>query len=228
MNCYHRAVLIVDQLTKTLATRPPRTLFQGLDFTLAAGECAAVTGESGSGKSTLLNMLAGLERPDSGRIVLDGVDLSGLDDDALTRLRRERIGFVFQAFHLLPYLNLWRNVALPLRLLGQDARQAEKCAREMLENVDLGARAEDTVTSLSGGEMQRVAIARALVHAPVLLLADEPTGNLDPDSADKVLDLLMIRTRARGASVLIVTHSELAARRADRTLTLSRDGLVAR
>jgi putative ABC transport system ATP-binding protein len=202
-----------------------RALLRGLDFDLAAGEYVAVMGESGVGKSTLLNLVAGLDRPDAGTIELEGVDLVGLDDNARTRLRRRQMGFVFQAFHVLPYLTVAQNVGLPLLLNGIPAREAEARVAAMLEAVRLGERAHSLPRELSGGETQRVAIARALVHAPRLVLADEPTGNLDAQSAAQVLALLRERVKGEGAGGLLVTHSAAAARTADRVCVLSEAGL---
>ncbi|MFG6466928.1 ABC transporter ATP-binding protein [Roseateles sp. BYS87W] len=197
-------------------------VFSEVSLSLAAGEIVALLGESGSGKSTLLNCLAGLDTPDAGQIVLDGHALEGLDDDARAALRRRALGFVFQAFHLLPHLSVADNVALPLRLLGQrdDAR-----VQHMLQAVRLDGLAQRMPRQLSGGQLQRVAIARALVHRPRLVLADEPTGNLDPRHAGEVLDLLRTCTRKAGAACLLVTHSEAAAQAADRRLRLDADGL---
>jgi putative ABC transport system ATP-binding protein len=177
-------------------------------------------GESGAGKSTLLNLIAGLDSADTGAIRIDGSDLAGLDDDGRTLLRRARVGFVFQSFHLLPHLSLLENVALPLVLLGVAPGEREVRARGLLAAVGLGVRADDLPRELSGGEMQRVAVARALVHRPALVLADEPTGNLDPESAGTVLDLLGAQVRDAGAAGLLVTHSAAAAAHADRVLVL--------
>lgn len=199
-----------------------RPLFADLSFRLAAGEYVALVGESGVGKSTLLNLIAGLEAPDSGRVVLAGQQVSGLADEAAARLRREKIGFVFQAFHVLPHLTLLQNVSLPLLLLRRD--DASRAAA-MLAAVGLGGRLHAYPHELSGGELQRVAIARALAHRPALLLADEPTGNLDPATAQGVLDLLRDEIRANGATAILVTHSQHAAASADRTLALGADGL---
>ena len=205
-----------------------RILFDGLDLRLEPGEFVAVMGESGVGKSTFLNLIAGLDVADRGEVQVGGVDLARLDDDARTRLRRDRIGFVFQAFHVLPHLTLGQNVALPLALQG--AREAAALARagQMLDAVGLDGRSNDYPKQLSGGEMQRVAIARALVHEPALILADEPTGNLDPETAARVLDVFTAQIRRSGAAALLVTHSEVAAAAADRTLVLGRSGLAAR
>jgi putative ABC transport system ATP-binding protein len=217
------------QLTGLAKAVPgPRTLFAGLDLTLGAGEIVAIMGESGVGKSTLLNLVAGLDTADAGSVTIDGSALGGLDEDARTRLRRQKIGFVFQAFHILPHLTLAQNVALPLVLLGTPAKAARERAAVLLDAVRLGERAGDFPQALSGGELQRVAIARALVHRPALILADEPTGNLDPETADHVLALFGAQVREAGAAALLVTHSEVAAGIADRVLTLTRDGLVPR
>lgn len=205
-----------------------RVLFDGLNLDLQAGEFVAIMGESGVGKSTFLNLIAGLDQADDGTIAIDGVDLAGLNDDARTLLRRDHIGFVFQAFHILPHLTLGQNVALPLVLQQVPGQEALIRARAMMEAVGLGGRAEDYPRQLSGGELQRVAIARALVHRPGLLLADEPTGNLDPETATRVLKVFADQVRRSGAAAVLVTHSEVAAAVADRTLTLAGSGLVER
>ncbi len=199
-----------------------RTVLAALSHLFEPGEFVAIMGESGVGKSTLLNLIAGLDAPDGGEVRVDGTPISALDDDAATRLRRTRMGFIFQAFHVLPHLTLLQNVALPLLLNGgpDPAR-----AMQMLEAVGLGGRGTDFPRQLSGGELQRVAIARALVHRPALLLADEPTGNLDPDTADGILHLLRTEIKASGAGAIMVTHSHAAAALADRTFVLTRAGL---
>jgi putative ABC transport system ATP-binding protein len=182
-------------------------------------------GESGVGKSTLLNCMAGLDSWDAGSVVLEGQDLATLGDDQRALLRRRAVGFVFQAFHVLPHLDVAQNVALPLMLLQEhdDARLAK-----MLDAVGLQGLGARLPQQLSGGQLQRVAIARALIHRPALLLADEPTGNLDPGTAQKVMDVLLSQTREHGASLVLVTHSEAAAQRADRVLLLTSEGVAAR
>ena len=215
------------ELTALKKTVPGgKLLFDGLQLSVAAGEFVAIKGESGVGKSTLLNLIAGLDLADAGSIAIEGRDLEGLDDDARTKLRRETIGFVFQAFHILPHLTLAQNIALPLMLQHADANDATKRAREMLAAVAMEGRAEDYPRALSGGELQRVAIARALVHRPKLILADEPTGNLDPDTAKRILDLFAKEVRESGAATLLVTHSDVAASVADRALMLTPKGLI--
>jgi putative ABC transport system ATP-binding protein len=218
-------VLSIRQLAKTYAGPRQRTVLSGVDLDLAPGDYVAVMGESGVGKSTLLNLVAGLDRPDAGSITLDGVELASLDDDALTELRRVRMGFVFQAFHVLPSLTVAQNVALPLTLIGAADATATRKVAAMLEAVGLSDRAASLPRELSGGELQRVAIARALVHGPRLVLADEPTGNLDPESAAQVLRLLRDRVKAGDAAGILVTHSRAAAQTADRILVLTREGL---
>jgi putative ABC transport system ATP-binding protein len=214
-------LLLVDAVTKTFAGARPRTVLNGVSLRLDHGEYVAIMGESGSGKSTLLNLIAGLDVPDDGRIILDTHDLASLDEDGRTRLRRARIGFVFQAFHLLPHLSVARNVALPLALNGAEEGAMQARVREVLDAVGMLDRSEDLPAQLSGGEMQRVAVARALAHRPALVLADEPTGNLDADSADEVLALMKDQLRRDGASAILVTHSQRAAATADRMYRLS-------
>lgn len=200
-------------------------IFEGLELELAPGEYLAVMGESGVGKSTLLNLLAGLDAPSTGRIWLDGEELGALDDDARTLLRRRSVGFVFQAFHVLPYLTVAQNVALPLELLGVAEAERTRRTLEMLESVGLSAAAGRHPRELSGGELQRVAIARALVHRPRLVLADEPTGNLDPRTALQILDLLRDRVKAGAGAGILITHSQAAAETADRIVRLDAGGL---
>lgn len=220
------ALLQVRALEKSVPG--PRRLFRGLDLAVGPGEVVAIVGESGVGKSTLLNILAGLDDADSGSVAIEGVALGDLKEAARTRLRRERIGFVFQAFHILPYLTLRQNVALPLALVSPDGGAAQAAADAMLESVGLGQRGNGYARDLSGGELQRVAIARALVHRPALILADEPTGNLDPETAARVLTLFAGAARERQAAAVVVTHSEATAAIADRVLTLTAEGLVAK
>jgi len=203
------------------------TVFEGVSLCVDAGTFVAVVGESGVGKSTLLNCMAGLDHWDAGRVTLCGHDLAQADDDARALLRRRHVGFVFQAFHVLPHLDVAQNVALPLMLQGRPPREyADRVAR-MLEGVGLAGLGQRLPQQLSGGQLQRVAIARALVHRPALLLADEPTGNLDPTTAAKVMDLLVAQTREHGAALVLVTHSQAAARRADRVLHLTAAGFRA-
>jgi putative ABC transport system ATP-binding protein len=218
----HSPVVAVRDLAKRYGDA---TVFANVSLDVAAGEFVAIVGESGVGKSTLLNCMAGLDSWDEGSVVLDGQDLNTLNGDQRALLRRKRIGFVFQAFHVLPHLDVAQNVALPLMLLGtpDDARVAAILSAVGLQ--ELGARLPQ---QLSGGQLQRVAIARALVHRPALLLADEPTGNLDPKTAARVMDVLISQTREQGASLVLVTHSETAATRADRVLLLTSDGVTAR
>jgi putative ABC transport system ATP-binding protein len=199
-------------------------VFSHVSLDVAPGEFVAIVGESGVGKSTLLNCMAGLDSWDEGSVQLKGQDLGALSDDERALLRRRHVGFVFQAFHVLPHLDVAQNVALPLLLLEKpDAARVEA----MLEAVGLGGLGGRLPQQLSGGQLQRVAIARALVHRPSLLLADEPTGNLDPATAALVMDALIAQTRGQGASLVLVTHSEAAAARADRTLHLSAGGIRA-
>ena len=213
-------MLEIDSLSRSFNGR--RVLAE-VSLRLAPGEYVAIVGESGVGKSTLLNLIAGLDRPDAGRVVLDGCDYAGLDEDGLTGLRRDRLGFVFQAFHVLPHLDVAHNVALPLLLLQRP--DPERVA-QMLAAVGLGDLGARLPAQLSGGQLQRVAIARALVHRPSLLLADEPTGNLDPGTAARTMDVLLAQTREHGAALVLVTHSDAAAARADRVLRLTAQGIA--
>ena len=215
-------MLEIENLFRQFNGRP---VLRGLSVRLQPGEYVAIVGASGVGKSTLLNLIAGLDRPDGGRLALDGVDYGQLDEDGLTALRRDKLGFVFQAFHVLPHLNVRNNVALPLWLQGRRGAEADTAAMQLLDAVGLGDRGDSWPRELSGGEMQRVAIARALVHRPRLVLADEPTGNLDPENGAKVLQLLATRVRDARAIGILVTHSPEAAATADRVLRLTPDGL---
>jgi putative ABC transport system ATP-binding protein len=212
-------MLTLRGLTKRYGDTP---VFSAVELDLAPGEFVAIVGESGVGKSTLLNCIAGLDRADAGHVVLDGEPIDTLPEPKQAALRRRALGFVFQAFHVLPYLSVEHNVALPLRLLGRDD---EARVRQLLSAVGLDGFAPRMPRTLSGGQLQRVAIARALVHTPALILADEPTGNLDARTAERVLTLLVDQVRAQGAACLLVTHSHAAAQRADRVLELRPEGL---
>ena len=195
-------------------------VLHGADLCFSKGEFVAILGKSGSGKTTLLNLISGIDRADGGSIWLDGSNLTGLDDRAWTLFRRRNIGFIFQFFNLIPTLTVWENVALPLELNGMLNDGGRQRAEELLETVGLLDRRNTFPDRLSGGEQQRVAIARALVHDPMLILADEPTGNLDEDTGQHVLDLLDRLTRQAGKNLVLVTHSSEAAAYADRVFTL--------
>ena len=214
-------MLRVESLSKSFGDTP---VVSDVSLRVAPGEFVALIGESGVGKSTLLNCIAGLDAADSGRVWVGSDEVTALDEDARARLRRQRLGFVFQAFHVLPHLSVAENVGLPLRLLQRhDAARVEA----VLSAVGLGGLGTRMPAQLSGGQLQRVAIARAVVHAPALILADEPTGNLDPDTAARVLDVLLRQAHDSGAACLLVTHSQAAAARADRTLRLRAHGVEA-
>ncbi len=219
------STLTVQHLGKHYGGTP---VFAQVHFAVQPGEFVAIVGDSGVGKSTLLNCLAGLDQWDEGDITYTAANgtatrLADLDDTARALWRRAHVGFVFQAFHVLPHLDVAQNVALPLMLLGQtDPARVQA----MLDAVGLGALGSRLPQQLSGGQLQRVAIARALVHRPGLLLADEPTGNLDPTTAALVMNLLLAQTREQGASLVLVTHSDAAAARADRVLRLTASGMV--
>ena len=199
-------------------------ILKGISLEIGRGEAVGLVGPSGSGKSTLLMTMAGLERPDSGAVVVDGVDLSGLDEDALARFRGRRIGIVFQSFHLIPTMTALENVALPLELAGAADDAFARAERE-LQAVGLGERLHHYPAQLSGGEQQRVAIARAIVTNPAILVADEPTGNLDEATGDAIIDLLFALRQERGATLVLVTHDLHLAQRCDRVVRL-RSGRV--
>ena len=215
-------MVVVDKLAKRYRTGDVRqVVFDQLNFRVEPGETVALLGASGSGKTTLLNLISGIDSPDAGQVLLDGVDVHALAEPARTLLRRRRIGFVFQFFNLIQTLTVGENIALPLELLGEDKASATQRADELLMAVGLDGLAERFPETLSGGEQQRAAIARALVHRPALLLADEPTGNLDEDTAAHIIELLTRLARQQGTTMLLVTHSQSVARSADRVLRLS-------
>ena len=197
-----------------------------MSLSVAPAQFVAILGASGVGKSTLLNVIAGLEPIDAGSVIVGGVDYAGRDDDSLTRLRRTQMGFVFQAFHVLPYLTVGENVALPLALQDRERNAEHERVTAMLAAVGLADRAHSSPRDLSGGELQRVAIARALVHRPALVLADEPTGNLDPESARQVIALLRDAVKTNGAACILATHSRAAAASADVVYRLAPQGLA--
>jgi putative ABC transport system ATP-binding protein len=213
------AMLQVRHLGKRYGAEP---VFAHVDLAVAPGEFVAIVGESGVGKSTLLNCLAGLDTVSEGTVQVLGTTITQLDERAQALFRRRHLGFVFQAFHVLPHLDVAQNVALPLMLLGTPDAARVQAALDAVGLQGLGGRLPQ---QLSGGQLQRVAMARALIHRPALILADEPTGNLDPDTADKIMGALVEQTRAHGAACVMVTHSQAAARRADRVLRLTLDGL---
>jgi putative ABC transport system ATP-binding protein len=213
-------VLSLAGVTKRFGAR---SVLNNVALDLAAGEYIAIIGESGIGKSTLLNVIAGLEPVDAGEVVFEGQQLTAMDDDALTVLRRDYFGFVFQAFHVLPQLTVEQNVGLPLLLRGLED---EAKTRAMLAAVGLAGREQSAPRELSGGELQRVAIARALVGDPRLVLADEPTGNLDPENARQVLNLFKAQVKTKGAAAILATHSETAAAGCDRRYRLTAQGLA--
>ncbi|MGD9547363.1 MAG: ABC transporter ATP-binding protein [Candidatus Krumholzibacteriia bacterium] len=199
---------------------PARTVLDGVDLSLHPGQCLALVGRSGSGKTTLLHLAAGIAVPTSGRVLIDGEDLGGMTENARTRLRRDRIGIVFQFFHLLPHLNVAENVALPGWIDGRPGGGLATRVGELLDRVGLADRARDPVGRLSGGEMQRVALCRALLNKPSLLLADEPTGSLDDRTGRVILDLLLEMAEAERCALLLVTHSRALAARAERIFEL--------
>ena len=213
-------------LTKTYGARKSVPALRELTLQIPAGERVAIMGPSGSGKSTLLNLICGLDQPTSGSVRIEGIDLSALNDDDRTRLRRKKIGMIFQTFNLLPTLTALENVALPLRLQGRSRREASEHARAMLDRVALTTRATHRPDELSGGERQRVAIARALIFRPPILLCDEPTGNLDSATGEDILALLDDLHREYRSTIVLVTHNEQAASHCDRLVVLH-DGRIA-
>jgi len=212
-------LLQTESLSKRISS--DRWLFRDLNLSVAAGEQLALQGASGVGKSTLLNVMAGLDQPEEGRILFKGKDLAQLGNSARLALRRTAIGFVFQAFHLMPHLNALQNVMVPCLLMGLPVSQAQARASHLLQALGIIEAAQAFPAVLSGGEQQRVALARALVHRPEIVLADEPTGNLDPETADQALNLLCLSCREQGAALVMVTHSSEAAARLDRTFVLT-------
>ncbi len=219
-------MITTENLTKIYTDGAPVRALDDVTLEIAAGEFVAITGPSGSGKSTLLNLIGTLDRPTSGRVVVDGVDVGTLRGNALADFRRERIGFVFQMFHLVPTLTALENVMLPLVPYRRGLKfRLEERARELLEAVGLGDRLHHLPGQLSGGEQQRVAVARALINTPKVILADEPTGNLDSQAGAEIVALLRQLNRERGVTVLVATHNEAVAQAAGRILRL-RDGRV--
>jgi putative ABC transport system ATP-binding protein len=218
-------MLITEDLQKSYRSGGrPLAALRNVSFRVDAGETVAIVGPSGSGKTTLLGLLAGLDRPSGGRVLLEGTDLGALDEDARARLRRERIGFVFQSFQLIPTLTARENVAVPLDLAGTAGGSAR--ADELLERVGLGGRGHHYPAQLSGGEQQRVALARAFIHRPAILFADEPTGNLDAATGQRIIDLMMELNRERGTTLVLVTHDPELAGRARRVIRLADGALV--
>lgn len=219
------SIISVRALTRSINSGTHTVqILRGIDFEIARGQFVAIMGASGSGKSTLLGLLAGLDTPTSGEILIDGVDIAHMEEDALALLRGQKIGFVFQSYQLIPTLTAEENVLLPIELVGTGNGGRER-ARELLELVGLGDRLDHYPVQLSGGEQQRVALARAFILRPPLLLADEPTGNLDSKNGHHVLDLLIALNRREGATLVLVTHDQQLAAYADRVITLS-DGVV--
>jgi putative ABC transport system ATP-binding protein len=215
----------VRALTKSIDTGTHRVeILKGIDLAIPRGQFAAIMGPSGSGKSTLLGLLAGLDTPTSGQVILDGEDITNLGEDDMALLRGRKIGFVFQSYHLISTLTAEENVLLPMELAGAEAGGRER-ARELLERVGLGGRKDHYPVQLSGGEQQRVALARAFALSPPILLADEPTGNLDSATGSAVLELLLALNREQGTTLVLVTHEASLAESADRRIVL-RDGLV--
>jgi putative ABC transport system ATP-binding protein len=221
----HPAAIQVSGLTKSINSGTHRVeILKGIDFEVSRGQFVAIMGPSGSGKSTLLGLLAGLDTPTTGRIVVDGVDITGLREDELTLVRGRKIGFVFQAYQLIPTLTAEENVLLPLELAANGSSGVER-ARYLLDNVGLKDRRDHYPVQLSGGEQQRVALARAFVGKPAILMADEPTGNLDSANGQHVLEILIELNRQEGTTLILVTHDRELASHADRSIEL-RDGLI--
>ena len=218
------AIVQATQVRKIYRAGAEVEALKGVDLTVRRAEMVAIMGPSGSGKTTLLNCLSGLEEIDGGTVLIEGRDLSGLSDDARTDFRARHMGFVFQAFNLLPVLTAVENAEIPLLLLGEKPKNARRRALEMLEAVGLAARAGHRPEQLSGGEQQRVAVARALVHRPAVVWADEPTGNLDSESTAQVMALLW-RTNNEGQTIVLVTHNPTVAEMAERTVRM-RDGVI--
>jgi putative ABC transport system ATP-binding protein len=219
-------IVQAQNLTKAIDTGAHRVeILRGIDLEIPAGQFVAIMGASGSGKSTLLGLLAGLDTPTSGTIVLDGIDITGLEEDELALARGRKIGFVFQSYQLIPTLTAEENVLLPFELLGGDVREGMERARKLLEGVGLSDRLDHYPVQLSGGEQQRVALARAFMAQPPILMADEPTGNLDSVNGQHVLELLLELNRRENTTLILVTHDQILASRADRIVTL-RDGVI--
>ena len=223
MSLVAEIVVEIDGLEKRYGSE---VVFSNVSLHVRQGEFVAIVGDSGVGKSTLLNCMAGLDVWSAGSLQVQGADLGKMNDEQLALWRRKSVGFVFQAFHVLPHLDVAQNIGLPLLLLGQKPAQIKPRVEQMLLAVGLGGLGTRLPQQLSGGQLQRVAIARALVHAPALVLADEPTGNLDPSTAEKVMDALIAQTRTEGAALVLVTHSQTAAARADRVLHLTSTGMA--
>jgi putative ABC transport system ATP-binding protein len=225
-NLIRTPAIRVSALTKSIQTATHKVdILRGIDFDVQHGEFVAIMGPSGSGKSTLLGLLAGLDTPTTGKIILDGEDITGLDEDQMARLRGRKIGFVFQSYHLLPTLTAEENVLLPYELTGGNGSEGRQRARELLESVGLPDRRDHYPVQLSGGEQQRVALARAFMVRPPILLADEPTGNLDSQNGQHVLELLISLNQREGTTLVLVTHDPALSDRAGRRIVL-RDGLV--
>jgi putative ABC transport system ATP-binding protein len=222
----HAPAIQVSALTKSIPTATHRVdILRGIDLRIERGEFVAIMGPSGSGKSTLLGLLAGLDTPTSGRIILDGEDITGLDEDRMALLRGRKVGFVFQSYHLLPTLTAEENVLLPYELTGGNGFNGPERARDLLESVGLLDRRDHYPIQLSGGEQQRVALARAFMVRPPILLADEPTGNLDTQNGQHVLELLISLNQREGTTLVLVTHDAALSARASRRITL-RDGRI--